>query len=192
MTGIKRLVCSREMYYHIVDLGCGTGDTLRVIARWARRNKYRVNLTGIDNNKDAIEFLKQQSLNFPEINGIAMDYKEYLNHCPPIDIIHSSLFCHHLADNEVTDLFRFSVFKTRIGFVMNDLRRNRISYYSTKILTTLANGTTLSKNDGPVSVLRGFTEEELHQFLKAASVDRYILEKKWAYRFSLVGYAAGH
>src|SRR5437899_859330 len=40
---------------HIVDVGCGDGDLLRRIARWARRRRRRVLLTGVDLNPLAIQ-----------------------------------------------------------------------------------------------------------------------------------------
>ncbi|NOU19386.1 MAG: methyltransferase domain-containing protein [Bacteroidales bacterium] len=79
LKGIKQLITDHHKTYHIVDLGCGSGDTLRVIADWARANNFQVRLTGVDMNADAIDYLKDHCANYPEIDGIATDYQEYLN-----------------------------------------------------------------------------------------------------------------
>src|SRR6266568_786878 len=39
---------------HIVDVGCGYGDVLRRIERWANTRGVAVELTGIDLNPDAV------------------------------------------------------------------------------------------------------------------------------------------
>src|ERR1700691_4830682 len=39
---------------HIVDVGCGYGDALRRVERWARARGIAVELTGIDLNPDAV------------------------------------------------------------------------------------------------------------------------------------------
>src|SRR5665647_1444642 len=69
LCGIKTLVNDKTRTYHIVDLGCGSGDTLKHIAKWARVHQYKVRLTGIDINADAINYLKHQCKDYPEISG---------------------------------------------------------------------------------------------------------------------------
>src|ERR1700742_1583052 len=44
---------------HIVDVGCGGGDTLRHIERWARRHKLAIRLTGIDLNPFAARVARE-------------------------------------------------------------------------------------------------------------------------------------
>ncbi len=78
LAGIKELMSDRSKLYHIVDLGCGSGDVLKYIARWARANQFRVKLTGIDNNPQAIKYLEEQSAAFPEISGVVADYTRFL------------------------------------------------------------------------------------------------------------------
>ena len=185
--GIKELVTDKNKTYHIVDLGCGSGDTLKSIAIWARSNGYKVKLTGIDINADAIKYLQNQCKDWDEINGVVSDWHDYLMKNNTIDIIHCSLFCHHLHDDELRELFSLIHTKTMIGFVINDLRRNRLAYYCVYVLTRLLNGSVLSRNDGPLSVLRGFKSDELCDFIKQAQITDYSIHRKWAFRFLIVG-----
>ncbi len=184
--GIKRLITDRHKIYHIVDLGCGSGDVLKYIARWARSNHYQVKLTGVDKNADAIQYLIKNCSDYPEISGVVRDYKEYLESDPKVDIVHSSLFCHHLNNNELLELFRYLKTYTREGFVINDLQRSPIAYYSVWILTRLLNGSALSKNDGPVSVLRAFTRNELEKLMQNAGLIVFTIQWRWAFRYLVV------
>ena len=126
------------------------------IADWARLNNYSVRLTGVDMNANAIDYLKIKCVNYHEISGITADYHEYLNRNEIIDIVHCSLFCHHLKDDELLRLFIYFRQHLKTGFIINDLHRHRLAYYGVWLFTRLLNGTVLAINDGPVSVLRGF------------------------------------
>lgn len=188
--GIKRLMTDRQKIYHIVDLGCGSGDVLKYIARWARSNKFQVKLTGIDRNPDAIKYLVKNCSGYPEITGVASDYKDFLETGPKIDIVHCALFCHHLNNNELLELFRYSKKYISDGFVINDLQRSSIAYYSVWFLTRLLRGSALSQHDGPVSVLRAFTRTELTILLQTAGLKEISIQWRWAFRYLVVAKTA--
>ena len=188
MEGIKRLIQSTRDHkeYHIVDLGCGSGDVLKYIAQWARKHQFLVKLTGVDKNSDAIQYLVNNCSEYPEINGVVSDYQDYLQTEPSIDIVHCSLFCHHLNNQELSELFLYLKSYARVGFVINDLQRSFIAYYSVWFLTRLLNGTVLSKHDGPISVLRAFTREELYKLLHQAGLNDISIQWRWAFRYLVV------
>jgi SAM-dependent methyltransferase len=192
LKGIKQLITDTKRNYHIVDLGCGSGDFLKEIAKWARSNNFNVKLTGVDMNANAIQYLKNNCIKYPEISGITADYSDFLNRNEAIDIVHSSLFCHHLNDNQLLQLFNYYRKHLKIGFVINDLRRNWFAYYVAWVSTRLLNGTALSKNDGPVSVLRGFKTKELIYLLHKAKIRDFSIHKKWAFRYLIVGYTQNY
>ena len=186
ISGIKQLMTDRKKVYHIVDLGCGSGDVLKYIARWARSNKFQVQLTGIDRNPDAIKYLNKNCSDYPEISGIASDYKDFMETEPKIDIVHCSLFCHHLNDSELLELFSFLKIYALDGFVINDLQRSSVSYYSVWFLTRLLRGSVLSQHDGPVSVLRAFTRNELAILLQTAGLKEISIQWRWTFRYLIV------
>lgn len=186
ISGIKQLMTDRKKVYHIVDLGCGSGDVLKYIARWARTQQFQVKLTGIDINPDAIQYLVKNCSGFPEISGIASDYKDFLATGPTIDIVHCALFCHHLKNDELLELFRYSNKYAMVGFVVNDLQRSSIAYYSVWFLTRLLRGSALSQHDGPVSVLRAFTRNELKNLLQTAGLNEISIHWRWAFRYLVV------
>src|SRR5438132_12631203 len=65
LDGLEQLLRRRrqtEEPITIADLGCGGGDTLRVIADWARKKKYRLKLIGIDANDFIINYAREHSL----------------------------------------------------------------------------------------------------------------------------------
>ena len=188
LEGIKKLVTDKNETYHIADLGCGSGDTLRFIAYWARENGYSVKLTGVDMNVDAIDYLNQKCADYPEISGVVSDYRDFLEATNGIDIVHCSLFCHHLKDAQLLELFSWFKYKIRIGFVINDLQRNRLAYLSAQVFTRILNGSILAKHDGPISVLRGFKLKELRTLFQKAAIENYSIKRKFGFRWLVVGW----
>ncbi len=186
LEGIKRLITDRRRVYHIVDLGCGSGDVMKYIARWARSNQFQVRLTGVDKNTDAIQYLINNCSEYLEITGVVCDYRDFLKTVPKVDIVHCSLFCHHLNNHELPELFRYLKTFTAEGFVVNDLQRSSVAYYSVWVLTRLLKGSALSKHDGPISILRAFTRNELEQLLLSADLREISILRRWAFRYLVV------
>lgn len=185
ITGIKQLIVDRKKTYVLADIGCGGGDALIRIAKWARKNKFNVKLIGVDINADVIEYMNQKCKAYPEITGVVSSYKTYLGENPSVDIVHCSLFCHHLTNEELLGLFISIQQQVKGAFLMNDLHRHWFAYYSIKFLTRLLNGSVLVKNDAPLSVLRGFKRSELKKLLHQAQLDAEI-KWRWAFRYLVV------
>ncbi|MBL7882760.1 MAG: methyltransferase domain-containing protein [Bacteroidia bacterium] len=186
ISGIKKLVVDKQKHYKVVDIGCGSGESMIYITKWAKKNGYKVSIVGVDMNVDCIEYAKKACVQFSEIATVVADYKNYLTTNTDIDIIHCSLFCHHLTDDELVELFDYMNKNTRIGFVINDLHRHWLAYYSIWFLTRLLNGSSLVKNDAPLSVWRGFSKSELTHYLVQSGVKKYFVKWKWAFRFLIV------
>jgi len=184
---LEKLLPATNGTVHVVDLGCGSGDTLKHMARWARKNQIDARFTGIDNNPDIIAYLREHCKDYPEIKGIETTYREYLSANEEVDIYHCSLFAHHLENDELLDLFSHFRKHPRFGFVISDILRSRFAYYGSIILTRLGNGTSLSRNDGPVSVLKGFRINEIRDLLEKAGISDYDLRTAMGFRFILSG-----
>lgn len=191
LEGIKELIKDRKKTYHIVDLGCGSGDVLRYIARWARSNAFTVTLTGVDINPDAIGYLVSNCSAYPEIKGVVSSYKDYLASSPAMDITHCSLFCHHLNEQELLELFH-TLNNSSCGFVINDLQRSAIAYWGAWLMPRLLHGTYLSKHDGPVSVQKAFTRDELLTILHKAGVDHVTVKWRWPFRYLVIAKTNQH
>ncbi|NJK84661.1 MAG: methyltransferase domain-containing protein [Bacteroidales bacterium] len=135
--GISKLITDKDKIYHVVDLGCGGGDTLMAIDQWAKKNKIKIRLTGIDKNRDVIDYLK---IKHPEITALIGDLDLFFHKIHKADIVHCSLFCHHFDDDELKNLIKAMYNKVETGLVINDLQRSPAAYYSTKAFTFLFNG----------------------------------------------------
>jgi hypothetical protein len=47
------------------------------------------------------------------------------------------------------------------------------------------------KNDGPVSVKRGFIKSELRSILSKIKIEKYVIKRRWAFRWLVIIYPDG-
>lgn len=182
--GLKKifsLITNKNRNFLVCEIGCGGGDNLQVVFDWCARKNIRVTTLGIDINPDCIEYAKTHTT-IPSSQWIASDYRTVTFAEKP-DIIFNSLFCHHFNDEQMIHILKWMNGHARIGFFINDLHRHALAFYSIKFLTKLFSKSYLVKNDAPLSVQRGFTREEIEQFIREAGVQPYEIEWKWAFRW---------
>ncbi len=176
-----------QKFVTLADIGSGGGDTLREIAKWFEKKNITAKLTGIDANDFMIHYAENKSQKFPQIsyekvNVFDIDAKNENRY----DWAIMSLFCHHFTNEELILIFKNVLKLTSKGFIINDLHRNPIAYYSIYFLTRLFNGSYLVKNDAPLSVLRAFKKQELITLLKQAGITKYRIKWQWAFRFQVI------
>jgi len=181
-----QLLMGKETHrpWRIAEIGCGGGDNLRVIQRWATKNGCKVELTGVDINKECVAYAQSRA-EHASIKFIVSDYRE-VRFDPLPDIIFSSLFSHHFTDHELVTQLKWMYENCQCGFFINDLHRHPLAYYSIKTLTRLFSKSYLVKNDAPLSVLRGFRQKEWQQLCKQAGLVGVSFQWQWAFRWLLV------
>jgi len=187
--GIKKLLKrfdSPGRVLKIADLGCGGGDMLKVLARWARKAGIRVRLVGIDANPAIIDYASRNSFNYPEIEYQVLDIFSSGFRRQEFDILTCTLFTHHFTTHQLVSLFGSLRRQSRIGVVINDLHRHWFAYWSIKRLTEFLSKSDMIKNDAPISVLRGFRRQELKEILSDADIYKFHLKWKWAFRWQLI------
>jgi len=181
--GVKRL-SEKQKVIHVCEIGCGGGDNLAAIARWAGSNNIQLEITGIDINGHCIDVAKKRNDIGAKANWITSDYRSVsFSSCP--DIIFSSLFCHHFTNESLVEQLQWMSRNAVHGFFINDLHRHWVAYYSIKILTRLFSKSYLVKNDAPLSVKRGFKKKEWIDLLDKASIKAEV-SWQWAFRYLIV------
>jgi 2-polyprenyl-3-methyl-5-hydroxy-6-metoxy-1,4-benzoquinol methylase len=115
-----------------VDVGCG-GGMLRRIERSASEHGMKVKLMGIDPNPYAARAAREFTR---EGNGITWITEDALAYQPDerVDAVISSLFTHHLEDDSIVKFLRWMEGAAERGWFINDLHREKMSYYGFKAL----------------------------------------------------------
>ena len=183
LIGLKKLVTDKNKTYHIVDFACGGGDTLRAVSRWAKKNNFKVKLTGFDLLDNAIEFARKESQEY-EIDWLVGDFKTI--NLPQCDISICSLVCHHFYDDQLESFLVKMKQSAKIAALINDLHRHLLAYYGIKMLTNLFSKTYLVKNDAKLSVLKGFSKTEWRKLLHQLHFSHYSIKWIWAFRHLII------
>jgi 2-polyprenyl-3-methyl-5-hydroxy-6-metoxy-1,4-benzoquinol methylase len=187
LNGIKKLVGKNpQQKIRIVDVGCGNGDMLRMLADYGSKNNWNLELIGIDANAFTVNYAKSLSTEYSNISYRCEDVfdNDFAN--LKYDIVLCTLTLHHFTDSEIIKLMSVFQSNASIGIVVNDLHRNIVAYRSFQIICTLFGLNKMSREDGLVSILRGFKKEELMQYSKQLNLKKYSIRWKWAFRYQWV------
>lgn len=170
----------------ISDWGCGGGDSLRVIARWARKRNLKLNLVGVDATSSAIEYAWEKSKDFPEISYIHSDVMSDDLKENQFDMVISSLFTHHFPEKDWIRLVQKMASCASRFVVINDLHRHWFAYHSIGVLTQLFSRSEMVKHDSKLSVLRSFKRTEISNMLDQANLHQYRIKWMWAFRWQVI------
>lgn len=186
LDGLRHLLKeqSKDKTYTIVDLGCGQGDILRLIADYGRKQHYSFNLIGVDANQDAIDYAVELSEGYDEISFKKLDVFSEEFQSLDYDIVLSTLFLHHLNQDEILSFLKMLNSKAKLGIVINDLHRNKTAYGLFKLLSLVISNPMIAQ-DGLISILRGFKRNELETISGQLKLTSQIYWK-WAFRFQWI------
>ncbi len=181
---LKKLLKNETKEIHIVDIGFGAGDMLNYLLKNQHKLPCPIRLTGVDLMPEMKTFALEK---YPQLkNQVTLevcDFESWFKKGNKADVVINSLFCHHLSEEQIVAFFSFIKQNVRLGGITNDLVRSPIAYYGIKLPTQLFSSSTYTKNDAPVSVLRGFHRTELEELLQEAKIPNYSIKWKWAFRY---------
>ena len=168
----------------IVDVGGGYGDMLRRIDRWAARRGIPVELTSIDINPWAREAGEANARAVDPIRWVTANVFDYRPD-EPVDVVLSSLFAHHLTDDEVVAFLRWMEATARLGWFVNDLHRHAVPYHVFRRWSQFARWHRFVQHDGPVSIGRAFVAADWRALIGRAGLDPEAVRITWWMPFRL-------
>lgn len=163
----------------LADVGCGYGDGLRLIDRWATRRGLQISLTGVDRNPWATRAARAATEPGRPIAYVTADV---FDHDGAPDVIVSSLFAHHLDDEKLVRFLALMDRRARIGWLVNDLERHPVSWGGFAVLAALMRWHRFVRHDGPVSIRRAFSPEDWRGYLTRAEVRGAEVRRRFPFR----------
>ena len=161
---------------------------LRYIAEFGDLKGYKLKLIGIDANAFTIKHAKKLSKHYPNITYQCEDIFNKQFSELKYDILLCTLTLHHFKEDDIMNLVSTFYSNSKIGIVINDLQRSRIAYRLFQTISFLFRLNKMSREDGLISILRGFKEEELRTFSNQLKLKTYTLQWKWAFRYQWIIY----
>jgi 2-polyprenyl-3-methyl-5-hydroxy-6-metoxy-1,4-benzoquinol methylase len=170
----------------IVDIGCGNGDMLRNLADYGVKNNFNFNLIGIDANNFTSSHALKLSENYPNISYRCEDIFDKAFSELKYDIALCTLTLHHFKDAEILEIMTVFHTNAALGVVINDLQRSSLAYRLFQSLCFVFQLNEMSREDGLISILRGFKKKELINFSKILNFNNYTIKWKWAFRYQWI------
>lgn len=188
LQGVKELIKNEpnDQIITILDVGCGNGDMLRTLSKYASKHGLKFCLVGLDANQYSIDYARQLSSNYPDISYSCEDIFEDKSIGKSFDIILCTLTLHHFKDSDILKLIQGFHERSRLGIVINDLHRSKLSYYLFKAICYIFGLNEMSRKDGLVSILRGFKKNDLISYSHRLNLSKFSVRWKWAFRYQWI------
>jgi SAM-dependent methyltransferase len=181
----------RVRQFSLLDVGAGSGELLRVTARWAEKTGRRARLVGLELNERASRAILEESKKFSSIAAVRADALRLPFADDEFDYVMCSLFTHHLKDAEVEGVLEMGRIARRRIFVI-DLHRHRVAYYLYTTVGRLFLRNRLIREDGALSILRSFRPRELRHLAMRAELVDINVERRFPFRLVLSASKAGN
>jgi SAM-dependent methyltransferase len=170
---------------NILDLATGSADIPRTIVRWARRRSVRVAITAVDRNPDILRVAREQCAAWPEIRLEQHDLLALPYPTASFDLVFCSLALHHFAKADVVAILRRIHDIARVGYIINDLRRNRVSIGLSKLMARTIITNPIARFDAPASCERAFSVAELRAMATQAGMSNIAIRRHRFFRMAL-------
>jgi len=187
LEGIKKVIPSNKTEtITIADIGCGNGDMLRMLSDFAQKNKLDFKLIGIDANDFTINYAKKLSVAYPNIDYQCVDIFSEDFKTLKFDIIVCTLTLHHFTNEQILNIITTFRDNAKTGIIINDLHRSKLAYRLFELICFIFKLNRMSRQDGLVSILRGFKKNEIEEFSKKLNLKNYNINWKWAFRYQWI------
>jgi SAM-dependent methyltransferase len=171
--------------FTLVDVGCGEGDLLRTIRRWARRRGLKIRLIGLDLNRETIRIARDETNDSDDIDYEVMDIFDFAP-SNPIDFVVSSLLTHHMSDDLIVRFLRWMEQTAREGWLIYDLQRHAVPFHFIGLMGKLTRLHPMVIHDGRISVARSLTRSEWFALFDEAGISREAVRLRWfLFRFAI-------
>ena len=168
--------------YTILDMGCGDGSMLLGLSRFLSKKGISHTMMGVDQREGVLTIAREKCKAISQITFHEQDILK-ANSDFECDILINTLTMHHFEEERIETFLNKFVQLARVGVVINDLQRSRISYMLFKLFSPIFLRTHVAKYDGLVSISKGFKKKELLELAKKIPNVSHKIQWKWAFRY---------
>lgn len=170
---------------HVLDVATGAGDLPVRLLLLARAARLPLAVSACDVSAEALDHAARRAARC----GVRIDLFRHDAVAAPFptvyDVTISSLFLHHLAEDQAVTLLRNMAAAARRALLINDLRRCRTGLWLAAIGTRLLSRSRIVHVDGPRSVHNAYTPAEALALARAAGLERATAACRFPCRFLL-------
>ena len=168
----------------VLDVACGAGDLCIALHHRAARRGLNLHLEGVDISSQALEYARQRA----KAAGAKVHFFQHdvLSALPAeYDVAFSSLFLHHLNEEQAVNLLKAMARAARRVILISDLTRSRLGWLAAYLVTRMLTTSDVVHTDGPLSVQGAFTPDEALALAHQAGLHEATVARRWPFRFLL-------
>ena len=160
----------------IADVGCSRGDGAVRLARARALQPLRVIV--VDRDEASLVIGQRVTKDSRGVRWVQADASALPFRAGAIDVVTSSLTLHHLEPEAAVTALASMREAARLGVVVNDLLRTRLTHTMVWLVTRLFARHPFSRDDGPRSVRRAYSAGELRALASRAGFRRVAIRQR--------------
>ncbi|MFD0616204.1 methyltransferase domain-containing protein [Paenibacillus sp. GCM10027629] len=184
--GVKQLwqAAGKPKRLTITDVGAGSGDVNRRVLQWATMQGVDLAITLVDMTEEACAEARLFFRNEPRVQVMRGD----LFKLPEggADIVTGTQLLHHFAEEELPGVIVSMLRGARLGVVVNDIHRHWIAWTAVWLATRIMSSNRYIRNDGPLSVAKGFRSQDWKRLKQAAGINQMMYSWRPLFRYTVV------
>ena len=157
----------------VVDVGAGAADIpVRLLADAMRRGTH-LEVTATDSRQEVLDAalaIRPAIGHFPGLTLGLADGRQLSWPDASFDVGHTSMVIHHLEPDDAVVFLAELRRVARRGIVVNDLARGRLAWLGAWLICHTLAASRFTRNDGPLSVRRAYTREEMEGLIRRAGL----------------------
>lgn len=144
----------------LLDIGFGGGDIPLKLASWAAKDGLDLQVTAIDTDKRAVNYIKRQKT--PDtVKFLHASSSDLVEDQRQFDFVISNHLLHHLSATELENILQEAKALSRQAVFFNDIRRSDIAYLFFNLFSRPVFQSSFITQDGLTSISRSYTQSEL-------------------------------
>jgi SAM-dependent methyltransferase len=169
----------------LLDVASGAGDTALRLWHRAQRAGVPLEIVGVDVSTRAVDFARDRAaackgqVRFEKLDVLADDLP------PGFDVVTSSLFLHHLSQQQAERVLRKMAQTARQLVLIQDLRRSSAGLQLARLAARVFSRSPVVHTDAPLSVRAAFTLSEAEELARNAGLTAATVVPRWPFRFLL-------
>jgi ubiquinone/menaquinone biosynthesis C-methylase UbiE len=170
----------------ILDVGTGSADVPIALLRRARARGHTLRITAVEPHPQTLRIARRATAGWPVVL-VRADARALPFADDAFDVALLSLTLHHLDDRDGVAALRELARVSRDFVIVSELERHRANLLGARLLAaTWWRNNPITRHDGPLSVLRAFTPDELRTVARAAGLERVRVARHFFFRLVMV------
>ena len=164
LNALDLVLRDKPQHVTLLDIGTGLGDIPKAAERKLGSRNIRLTTIGLDIDVALVGAAARSCTHVLAGSAFALPMRDH-----SIDVVTCSQVLHHFEEGQAVELLRECTRVARRAVIVGDLRRSWLAVAGLWTASFALGFHPVSRHDGMVSILRGFTSDDLRRLVRAAT-----------------------